>query len=54
MVICTKEPAFTREATEIMVKIVYSTYSKVDLDQVTANAGQMNYDERINLLSLRK
>ena len=38
----TAEQASTREATERMVKILDSIYSKADLEQVVANASQMN------------
>ena len=37
----TTEPASTREATERILKILDSTYSKVDLEQVVSNASQM-------------
>ena len=49
----TAEPASTREATEIMVKIINSTYAKADLEQVV-NDSQINSEERTLLLSLIK
>ena len=45
------EPASTREATDRMVKIKYITYVKADLEQVVANASQLNSEERTLLLS---
>ena len=45
------EPDSTQEATEQMVKILDSTYSNVDLEQVV-NASQLNDKERTLLLSL--
>ena len=41
-----EEPASTREATERMVKILDSAYAKADLEQVVANASQLNAEER--------
>ena len=52
VVIQTSEPVSTREATDILVKILYSTYSKEDLKQVTDNATHMNPEERTQLLRL--
>ena len=46
------EPDSTRESTEWMVKILDSTYVKVDLKQVVDNATQLNSEERYWLLSL--
>ena len=46
------EPAFTREATEILVKILDITYTKAYLKQVATKANQLNSEERNQLLSL--
>ena len=46
------EPSSTQEATEKMLKILDSTYTKADLNQVADNASQMNAEERTLLLSL--
>ena len=46
------EPASTLEDTERMVKILDSTSAKSDLEQVVANASQLNAEERTLLLSL--
>ena len=50
----TEEPASTREATEILVKIINITYAKADLKQVADNATQLNAEERTQLLRLLK
>ena len=42
VVIQNAEPASTREATDILVKILDSTYVKANLKQVSANATQLN------------
>ena len=47
----TEKPASTREASEIMIQILDSTYAKADLKQVV-NASQLDYEERTLLLSL--
>ena len=39
----TAEPASTREDTELMVKILDSTYAKSDLEQVVANSSQVSF-----------
>ena len=52
VVIHTAEPVSTREANERLVKILYSTYFRVDLKKVTDNATQINAEERTQLLSL--
>ena len=39
----TAEPASTREATEILVKILDSNYAKEDLKQEDGNAAQLIY-----------
>ena len=52
VVMQTSEPASTREATEIMVKILNSTYAKAYLKQVADNTTQLNAEERTQLLSL--
>ena len=41
VVIQTAEPASTREATEIIVKVIGSTYAKANLEQVV-NDSQLN------------
>ena len=48
----TVEPVSTREATERLVKILDSTYVKLDLEQVAANASQLDIEERSQRLSL--
>ena len=53
VVMQTAEPSSTLEATYIIVKIIYSTYAKVDLKQLV-NASQLNAEERTLLLSLLK
>ena len=50
VVMQTSEPDSNREATEIMVKILDSTYAKADLEQLV-KASQMNAEERTFLLS---
>ena len=52
VVIHTTEPVSTKEATEILVKILGSTYAKADLKQVANNATQLNAEERNQLLRL--
>ena len=52
VVIQTAELDFTREATELMVKILNITFAKAELNQVTNNENQLNYEERTLLLSL--
>ena len=47
----TSEPASTRESTDMMVKILDSTYEKADLKQVV-NDSHLNAEERTLLLSL--
>ena len=54
VVMKTTEPDFTREATEILLKILDSTYAKADIKQVADNATQLNYEERTQLLMLLK
>ena len=53
-VIYTAEPVSTREATEIMVKILDSTYAKSYLEQVDTNVTHMNSDENTQPLGLIK
>ena len=48
----TAEPYSTLKATKLMVKILDSIYVKSDLEQVVANASQLNSEERTLLLSL--
>ena len=52
VVMQTAEPASTGEVTELMVKILDRTYENTGLEQVFANASQLNADERNLLLSL--
>ena len=48
----TAEPASTREATERIENILYDTYVKAYLKQVSNNANQLSTEERTMLLSL--
>ena len=41
LVMQTSEPVSTREATEMLVKILNSTYAKAELQQVAANTIHM-------------
>ena len=50
----TAEPASTIEATEILLKIIDSTYEKAYLKQVADNATQLDAEERTQLLRLSK
>ena len=50
----TAEPIATQEATERIVKILDSKYEKADLDEVAANAEQLNKPQQRKLLSLLK
>ena len=52
VVIQTKEPVSTREATDRMVKILDINYAKADIEQLAANKTHMNSDERTQLLGL--
>ena len=52
VVIQTGEPSSTQEATELMVKILDSTYVKADLKQVANNATHLNAEEITLLLRL--
>ena len=52
VVMHTAEPQFAKEATEIMAKIIDSTYDKSYLEQVVANEVQPEVDDRIDLPSL--
>ena len=54
VVIGTVETSSTREATEILVKILHSTYVKSDLKQVVNNSTQLNSEERTQLIRLLK
>ena len=45
-------PVSTREATERLVKILDSTYTKAELKQVAANETQLKSEERTELLRL--
>ena len=46
------EPESTREATEILVKTLHSTYAKSDPEKVSANVVQLNTDKTIKFLGL--
>ena len=48
------EPVSIREDTEIMAKILYNIYAKVDLEHIAANKIHLNDDERTKLLYLLK
>ena len=48
----TEEPYSTIEATDILVKIMYSTYLREYLKQVADNATRMNDEERTQLLMI--
>ena len=50
----TVEPIAMQEATERIVKILDSKYEKADLDEVAANAEQLNKPQQRKLLSLLK
>ena len=52
VVMQTSEPVSTREATDKLVEILYSAYSKSNLKQVANNTTQMNSEKRTQLLSL--
>ena len=52
VVMQTAEAYYTRKATEGLVKILESTYSKVDLKEVVDNLNQLNAEEITQLLSL--
>ena len=54
VVMHTVEPVYTREGTKRLVKIFDSAYTKADLEQLTANATQLNTEERNQLLRLLK
>ena len=54
VVMQTEEPVSTREDTERLVKILDSTYAKIDLEQVSANATHLNAEEINQLLRLLK
>ena len=45
VVIWPAKPVSTKESTEILVKILYSTYAKSDLKQVSNNVTQINAEE---------
>ena len=50
----TSEPVSKIEATEKLVKILYSTYASSDLKHVADNITQMNSEERTQLLRILK
>jgi hypothetical protein len=47
-----EEPKVTAEATERIVKILYSNYHKADLQKVVAKATQLNKRQQLSLLWL--
>ena len=46
VVIKTAEPVSTREYIEMLVKIIENSYVKSNLEQLSANATQLNTEER--------
>ena len=50
----TAEPVSTKESTQRLVKIIYSTYVKANIEQVADTANHLNIEERNQLLSLLK
>ena len=54
VVIYTVEKFSTREATERMVNIIFSTYVNEELERVAANATQLDDKERTQLLGILK
>ena len=52
VVMQTAEPFSTMESTYRLVKIFDSTYANSDLEQVSANATQINAEDRTQILSL--
>ena len=54
MVMHTAEPVDNTEDTDMLVKILDSTYAEADLEQVTANKNQIKYDDRNKLISLHQ
>ena len=52
VIIQTEEPFSIREFTESMVKNLYNTYTKVDLEQVASNTTQLNSENRTKLIFL--
>ena len=50
----TAEPDSKIEATELIDKILYSTYVRAELNQVSNNSTQMNAEERTQLLRILK
>ena len=54
MVLPTAEPASKREANEILVKILNSTYAKTHLTKVADKATQLNAEEITQLIRLLK
>ena len=50
----TAEPVSTREATEMLLKTLESTYAKANLKQVDNNANHLNSEEITQLLRLPK
>ena len=50
----TAEPDSIIYATERLVKIIDSNYKNIDLNQVAANATQLNVEERTQVLRLLK
>ena len=52
VVIQTEEPASTREATEILVKIINSNYVKADLENISKSTIHLNAEEITQLLRI--
>ena len=52
VVMDTAEPVSTIKDTEILVKILNSTYAKADLKQVANNKIHLNSEERAQLIRL--
>ena len=50
----TAELVSTKEATDRLVKILDSTFSKAELEHVATNATQLNYEQITQLISLLK
>ena len=50
----TAEPFYTIEVTKRMTKFIDRNYFKVNIEQVTANATQMNDDERTTIIVILK
>ena len=53
-ILCSIEPKSTKEATERVVKILDSKYEKANLDEIVANAKNLDEDQKQMLLKLLK